>query len=177
MLALFAGLGTTSPGLFTIASPVALLALGLTGTYAAWFVFLLVVTIVFLVFAVDSPYFQYRKRGLEEAEAKSRARDAGQELFPNGDAIASVRQAATIPRSWLLTVMFFASFGGYLALTTWFPSYWSNFHGLDLRTAGAVTALTFTLLSALSAIESAGSAATVGSPFPRCWGCSLTSRA
>ncbi|WP_394742135.1 MFS transporter [Natronococcus roseus] len=149
MLALFAGLGTTSPGLFTIVSPVALLALGLTGTYAAWFVFLLVGTTVFVVFAVDSPYFQYRKRGLEEAEAKRRARDAGQELFPTGDAMASIRKAATIPRSWLLTAMFFVSFGGYLALTTWFPSYWSNFHGLDLRTAGVVTALTFTLLSAL----------------------------
>ncbi|SEH13346.1 MFS transporter, NNP family, nitrate/nitrite transporter [Natronorubrum sediminis] len=149
MLALFAGLGTTSPGLFTIVSPIALGAVGLTGTYAAWFVFLLVGTVVFVMFAVDSPYFQYRKRGLEESEAKAKAADAGQELFPSGDAMQSIRTAATIPRSWMLTAMFFVSFGGYLALTTWYPSYWHNLHGLDIQTAGIVTALTFTLLSAL----------------------------
>ncbi|MEY7850267.1 nitrate/nitrite transporter [Natrarchaeobius sp. A-rgal3] len=149
MLAIFAGLGTTSPGLFTIVSPFALGAVGLTGTYAAWFVFLLFGTIVFVVLAVDSPYFQYRKRGLEADEARARAEENGQELFPSGDAMESIRKAAKIRRSWMLTGMFFVSFGGYLALTTWFPVYWYNFHGLDLRMAGVVSALTFTLLSAL----------------------------
>ncbi|MFP8951652.1 MFS transporter [Natrialbaceae archaeon A-arb3/5] len=149
MLAIFAGLGTTSPGLFTIIAPLALGAIGLTGTYAAWFVFLLVGTLVFLVFAVDSPYFQYRKRGLAEDEAKSKAEANGQELFPSGDARESIRTAASLRRSWILTAMFFVSFGGYLALTTWYPTYWHNLHGLDLRTAGVVTALAFTLSSPL----------------------------
>ncbi|GAB3041823.1 MFS transporter [Natronobiforma cellulositropha] len=149
MLAVFAGLGTTSPGIFTIIAPFALLTLGLTGTYAAWFVFLLVGTAIFLVFAVDSPYFQYRERGLDDDEAKRRAAADGQELFPSGDALESITHAATIRRSWLLTAMFFVSFGGYLALTVWYPSYWHNLYGLDLQTAGIVTALTFTLLSPL----------------------------
>ncbi|MDJ1431397.1 MFS transporter [Halostagnicola sp. A-GB9-2] len=152
MLAVFAGLGTTSPGLFTIVSPFALLAFGLTGTYAAWFAFLLVGTIVFVIFAVDAPYFQYRKQGLDEDEAKSRAEEAGQELFPSGDAMESIRKAATIRRSWMLTSLFFVSFGGYLALTVWYPSYWANLHGFDVQTAGIVTAVTFTLLSPLCRI-------------------------
>lgn len=149
MLALFAGLGTLSPGLFTIVSPFALESIQLTGTYALWFGFLLAGTAIFVTFAVNSPYIQLRNQGLDEDEAKARAEDAGQELFPNGDALESVKQAAALPRSWLLTLMFFVSFGGYLALTTWLPSYWHNFHGLDLRTAGVVTALAFTLSSPL----------------------------
>ncbi|SDK36225.1 MFS transporter [Natronorubrum texcoconense] len=149
MLAIFAGLGTTSPGLFTIVAPFALLYLGLTGTYAAWFLFLLVGTGIFVLYAVDSPYFQFRKRGFDEEAAKARAKENGQELFPGGDAMESIREAATIRRSWLLTAMFFVSFGGYLALTVWYPSYWSNLHGLDVQTAGIVTALAFTLSSPL----------------------------
>ncbi|AHF98491.1 MFS transporter [Halostagnicola larsenii XH-48] len=152
VLALFAGLGTMSPGLFTIVSPLALLAFGLTGTYAAWFVFLVIGTIVFVRFAVDAPYFQYRRRGFDEGQAKERAQAVGQELFPDGDAVASMRTAATTWRSWMLTALFFASFGGYLALTVWYPSYWTNLHGFDVQTAGIVTALSFTLLSPLCRI-------------------------
>ncbi len=149
MLAAFAGFGTTSPGLFTIVAPIALLTLGLTGTYVAWFLFLVVGTVLFVVFAVDSPYFQYRKQGHTPAESKARAKEHGQELFPSGDALTSIRRATSINRSWMLTAMFFVSFGGYLALTVWYPSYWHNLHGVDLRTASIITALTFTLSSPL----------------------------
>lgn len=152
VLAIFAGLGTLSPGLFTIVSPLAFLSFGLTGTYAAWFVFLVVGTIIFIDFAVDAPYFQYRRRGFDKDEATARAQAVGQELFPDGDAIASMRTAATMWRSWMLTALFFASFGGYLALTVWYPSYWTNLHGFDAQTAGIITALTFTLLSPLCRI-------------------------
>ncbi|WP_408956742.1 nitrate/nitrite transporter [Natrinema sp. 74] len=149
MLAVYAGLGNSSPGLFTLLVPVALAALGLTGAYLAWFGFLVCGTVVYAIVAVDPPFFQLRKRGLEAGIARRQAKAQGQDLFPNGDAMASIREAAAIPRTWVLVALFFASFGGFLALTTWFPSYWTAVHGLDLQAAGALTAIAFTLLAAL----------------------------
>ncbi|SEW27506.1 MFS transporter [Natrinema salifodinae] len=149
MLAVYAGLGNSSPGLFTLVVPFALAALGLTGAYLAWFAILVCGTIAYAALAVDAPSFQFRKRGLEPAAAKRRAEARGQELFPNDDATASIRQAASIPRTWVLVALFFVSFGGFLALATWFPSYWTAVHGFGTRRAGTVTAISFTLLAAL----------------------------
>ncbi|QSX00768.1 MFS transporter [Haloterrigena alkaliphila] len=149
VLAVFGGLGNTSPGLFTLVLPVALAAFGLTGAYLAWFAFLIVGTVAYARYAVDAPYFQFLERGVDEDEARRRAEAAGQELFPGGDAMASIRGAASIPRTWVLVALFFTSFGGFLALTTWLPSYWQAVHGVDVRTAGALTAVAFTLLAAL----------------------------
>ncbi len=149
MLAIFAGLGTLSPGLFVILQPMMFDWIGITGTYAVWFAFLVIGTAIFVYFAIDSPYFQYRKKGLDEREAKQRASDDGQDLFPSGNAKESLREAATIYRTWLLTAMFFVSFGGYLALTSWFIVYWQNYHGLGLRTAGLISAAAFIIASPL----------------------------
>ncbi|WP_049922242.1 MFS transporter [Halopiger djelfimassiliensis] len=149
MLAVFGGLGNASPGLFTLVLPVALAALGLTGAYLAWFAFLVVGTLAYARYAVDAPSFQFREHGIAEREARRRAEACGQELFPGGDAMDSVRNAATILRTWVLVALFFTSFGGFLALTTWLPSYWRAVHGVDVRTAGALTAVAFTLLAAV----------------------------
>ncbi|MFC4439756.1 MULTISPECIES: MFS transporter [Natrialbaceae] len=148
MLAVYAGLGNSSPGVFTLLVPIALAALGLTGAYLTWFAFLILGTIGYAILTVDAPYFQFTKRGLSRARAKRRARDHGQELFPNGDAAASLRNAASIPRTWALVALFFTSFGGFLALTTWLPSYWTAVHGIGIQRAGILTALAFTLLAA-----------------------------
>ncbi|WP_226482045.1 MFS transporter [Natrinema amylolyticum] len=149
MLAVYAGLGNSSPGIFTLLVPIALAALGLTGAYLVWFGFLVLGTFVYGIVAVDPPSFQLRKQGLEAEDAKRAAEARGQDLFPGGDAMASIREAASIPRTWVLVALFFTSFGGFLALTTWFPSYWTAVHDLDLQRAGALTAVAFTLLAAL----------------------------
>ncbi|WP_121743996.1 MFS transporter [Natronorubrum halophilum] len=149
VLALFGGLGNSSPGIFTLIFPVALAGVGLTNAYLAWFVFLVIGTGIYARYAVDAPYFQYVTRGIDEREARGYAEARGQELFPSGDTMGSVRRAASIPRTWILVALFFTSFGGFLALTVWYPSYWSSLHGLDARTAGPLTAASFTLLSAL----------------------------
>jgi nitrate/nitrite transporter NarK len=90
MLAVYAGLGNSSPGIFTLLVPVALAVLGLTGAYLAWFGFLVCGTFVYGLIAVDPPFFQLRKQGLEAETAKQRAETRGQELFPSGDAMASI---------------------------------------------------------------------------------------
>ncbi|MBX0286651.1 MFS transporter [Halomicroarcula sp. F28] len=149
VLAVYAGLGNSSPALFTLALPIALGALGLTTAYLVWFAFLVVGTVAYAVTAVDPPSFQLRAEGLDPETSEARAREHGQELFPGGDAFASVRDAASIRRTWVLVALFFTSFGGFLALTVWLPSYWVSIHGVDVQSAGVVTAVAFTLLAAL----------------------------
>lgn len=147
VLAVYAGLGNSSPGLFTLVLPVALAALGLTTTYLVWFAFLVAGTLVFAWYAVDPPYFQLRAAGVDAETSRARAADAGQELFPGGDGFESIREAAGIRRTWVLVALYFVSFGGFLALTVWYPTYWREIHGLDAQTAGALTAVTFVLLA------------------------------
>jgi len=149
VLAVYAGLGNSSPGFFTLLLPIALGALGLTTSYLVWFGFLVVGTIAYAATAVDPPSFQFRDAGLDAETSRDRARERGQELFPGGDAFASLRAAAAIGRTWALVALFFTSFGGFLALTVWLPSYWTAIHGMDVQSAGVVTAVAFTLLAAL----------------------------
>jgi NNP family nitrate/nitrite transporter-like MFS transporter len=149
VLAVYAGIGNSSPGLFTLLLPVALAALGLTTTYLVWFAFLVVGTVGYALITVDPPYFQLRDAGLDAETSKARATAHGQQLFPTSDAFGSIREAAAIRRTWVLVALFFTSFGGFLALTVWLPSYWTAIHGMDVQSAGVVTAVAFTLLAAL----------------------------
>ena len=146
-LAIYAGLGNSSPGVFTILIPVALAALGLTTTYLVWLAFLVVGTIIYAVIAVDPYYFQLRKQGVSPNRARERAEELGQELFPSGDTVDSIKQAASLRRTWALVGLYFTSFGGFLALTVWLPSYWVSLHGIETRTAGVLTAVGFILLA------------------------------
>ena len=146
-LAIYAGLGNSSPGIFTILIPVALAALGLTTTYLVWLAFLVVGTIIYAIIAVDPYYFQLRKQGLDPNRARERAEELGQELFPSGDTVDSIKQAASLRRTWALVGLYFTSFGGFLALTVWLPSYWVSLHEIETRTAGVLTAVGFILLA------------------------------
>lgn len=145
--AVYAGLGNSSPGFSTLILPVALVALGLTGAYLVWFALLLVGTIIYAFTASDAYYFQLREEGTSQEPAREQAGELGQEVFPSGNTIEGFKSAATTGSTWLLVALYFTSFGGFLALTTWLPTYWSAFHGLDVRTAGVVTAVAFVLLA------------------------------
>lgn len=146
-LAVYAGLGNSSPGIFTILLPVFIGTLGLTTTYAVWVVFLAIGILIYAVIAADPYYFQLKKQGLGVEDAKEQSRILGEELFPSEDAWGSIRRAARMPRTWMLVALYFVSLGGFLGLTVWYPSYWTSFHGVDTRSAGIITALGFTLLA------------------------------
>ena len=148
-MAIYAGVGNSSPGIFTVLIPVALAALGLVTTYVVWLGVLIAGTLLYAAIAVDPYYFQLRQQGLSPDQATERARRLGQELFPTGHTIDSLRTAASLPRSWALVLLYFSSFGGFLALTVWFPSYWISFHELEVRFAGVLTAVGFILLATL----------------------------
>ena len=147
-LGTYAGLGNAAPGLFGIILPFALLILGLPGSYAAWFIFLLIGTIIYWLFSQDAYYFQLIKKGIGNEEAMKVSKELGQELFPSGKVKESLAISAKIPGTWGLVILYFTSFGGFLALTTWFPTYWVEYHGIGVRQAGLLMALGFSLFAA-----------------------------
>ncbi len=139
-LALYAGLGNLAPGLFAMVLPSLVVALGFTTSYIFWFGMLVFLLFFVLVYMKDAPYFQYRQMGIEiDPEALLLA--CGQELIPSGHAMASIRKAGADWRTWILTFFYFVSFGGFIALTVWLPTYWAGFFSTSLVAAGLLTAL------------------------------------
>ncbi|MGE0080994.1 MAG: nitrate/nitrite transporter [Thiohalomonadaceae bacterium] len=151
-LGLYGGIGNLAPGLFTLLLPLLLAGLGLANAYLVWFLFLLFGTVIYALFSRDAYYFQLRKQHVGAEQARLIAARHGQELFPCGSIWGALGTAASELRTWGLVFLYFTSFGGFLALTAWFPSYWSGFHGLDLVTAGLLSGIGFSLLSAISRV-------------------------
>lgn len=73
---------------------------GLTAAYSTWLVFLIAVTAVYAVFAVDPYYFQLRKQGKSDDEAAHMADELGQDIFPSGSAWDSLKISASNRRTW-----------------------------------------------------------------------------
>lgn len=139
-LALYAGLGNLAPGLFAVVLPSMVVALGFIFSYVFWLVILALLLLLVWIFMKDAPYFQYRQMGIEiEPDALLLA--CGEELIPSGNAMASIRKASADWRTWALTFFYFVSFGGFIALTVWLPTYWVELFSTSLITAGLLTAL------------------------------------
>ena len=151
-LGIYGGVGNLAPGLFTLLLPFAIGALGLAGSYLAWLAFLLVGAGIYGWLARDAYYFQLRSRGATGDEARRVAESHGQELFPRDSAWGALLTAADETRTWGLTFLYFVSFGGFLALTAWFPTYWSNLHHLSLTSAGILGGAGFSLLAAVARV-------------------------
>lgn len=147
-LAIYAGLGNTSPGLVAIVLPMIIAGGGL------WFGYLVSVGIViagiilYAVMGFNAPYFQLRQHGLAPGSAVSAAQAHGQELFPAGSMMQTLRDSAAKWRTWALVVLYFTSFGGFLALTVWLPTFWTEFYAAPHWLALALTA-GFSLFSSL----------------------------
>ncbi len=136
VLGAYGGIGNLAPGIFTLLLPYAIAVWGLAGSYLAWLLFLTIGAAIYLFFAQDAYFFQLRHQGLDFEQSRKIAREKGQELFPTGTVWQAVITAAEDTRTWGLVTLYFVSFGGFLALTAWFPTYWINLHDLDPRAAG-----------------------------------------
>jgi NNP family nitrate/nitrite transporter-like MFS transporter len=138
-LALYGGLGNLAPGVFAVLLPYLVTTLGFTGAYVLWLAVLLAMTLLILLRMKDAPYFQYREMGLAiDPEALLLA--CGQELVPTGKAMESIRRAGAEWRTWVLTYFYFITFGGFIALTVWLPTYWTERFAASLVQAGWLTA-------------------------------------
>jgi len=146
-LGTYAGLGNTAPGIFTVLLPVALVTFGLAGSYLAWTIFLIIGLIIYLIISKDAYYFQLIHKGKTREESISIAKELGEELIPSGKLVDALKQSARIGRTWALVFLYFTSFGGFLALTVWFPSYWLHYYNFDLKTAALLGGVGFSLLA------------------------------
>lgn len=140
-LGTFGGLGNLAPGIFSLVLPLFLTYYGFISAYFAWFLFLLIGTILYGLIGVNAYYFQFRKSGLSDEEAKSKARERGQELFPSGSVRDSLVNSARITNTWALVALYFTTFGGFIALTAWFPTYWAEYQSFTPIKAGLLTAV------------------------------------
>lgn len=141
-LGAFAGAGNIGPGVMNYAMPVLVGVVGLTWAYSGWLVFVLLVTVVYALFAVDSYYFQLVARGVDEAEAKRIAATLGQDVFPTGSTWESLKRSSLNRRTWVLVFLYTVSFGGgFTALSAWYPTYWSLFQDMSLPMAGLLAAV------------------------------------
>jgi NNP family nitrate/nitrite transporter-like MFS transporter len=147
-LAIFAGVGNVAPGIFTLILPFALKGFGLAGSYVLWLSILAVGTLFYFLSGTNSPYFQLLQRGVAPEEARARARELGEDLFPTGSLKESLRASARVWRTWALVWIYFTTFGGFIALTAWLPTYWTSFYGVSPLKAGLLTAA-FSILASL----------------------------
>lgn len=147
-LAIFAGFGNVAPGIFTMLLPLALTGLGLGHSYLLWLSFLVVGTVTYALAGRNSWYFQLLRRGLPPDQARAEAHRMGQELMPAGKLADSLRISARVWRTWALVWIYFSTFGGFIALTTWLPTYWLSNFGVSVVKAGLLTAL-FSVLTSL----------------------------
>ncbi|MBI5988618.1 MFS transporter [Clostridium perfringens] len=152
-LGIYGGVGNLAPGIFALLIPnLALPLLGLPGSYLAWLIFLIVGTVIYIKIGQNAWYFQLVDKGISKDEAKEIAsKEYGQELFPKGKASETLLISAKSWKTWALVFIYFTTFGGFLALTGWFPNYWMTYFGLNMKVAGLLTAL-YSILTSLTRI-------------------------
>ncbi|MEE9457582.1 MAG: MFS transporter [bacterium] len=147
-LGTYAGIGNIAPGLFSFLLPLALRSFGLAGSYMAWLIFLVGGTALYGLVGRNAWFFQLLRTGKSAEEAKTIARERGQELFPSGTMSTSLKVSARIWKTWALVGVYFTTFGGFIALTAWLPTYWTKFFGVTAVTAGLLTA-TYSVLASV----------------------------
>ncbi len=154
-LGAYAGLGNLAPGLFSLLLPLVLGSWGLSGAYLAWTIFLALGTLGYFMAGLNSPYFQLRENGHPPEKARLLAQAAGQEILPKGNARQSLVKAARVWQTWLLVAIYFTTFGGFITLTAWLPTYWKSFYQVSPLTAGGLTAL-FSLTASIIRVAGGG---------------------
>ncbi|QIW25276.1 MFS transporter [Sulfolobus sp. S-194] len=148
-LGIYAGLGNTAPGIFTVILPFALTSIGLIYAYVAWAIFLLIMIIIYNVIAINPPFIKYIKEGKSWEEAKALALKEGYEVVPSKSLSESLKRSSKNLITWALVFMYFTSFGGFEALTEWLPTYWKGFLHVTPIEAGLLTGVLYSLITAL----------------------------
>jgi NNP family nitrate/nitrite transporter-like MFS transporter len=142
VLGLYGGIGNLMPGMMALGMPFAIRGIGMPKTYILWLGLLGLGTAAYFFFGHNAWYFQLRRQGTKPQEAEQIAREIyGQQMFPKGSAMQSLKMAASNVKTWALVTLYFLNYGGYLALTTWLATFWMEYHGFEDIVAGLLTAL------------------------------------
>lgn len=160
-LGVYGGLGNTAPGIFVLLVPAIKSGWGLENAYLAWAILLAVGIVVYYVLGLNAPYFQLRAQGVAPDQARRVAAEHGQELFPTRSTWESLRIAARVWQTWALVGIYFLSFGGFIGLTAWLPTYWKEYYAPGGRAAVSLVAM-YALLTAVVRVPGGGLADRIG---------------
>lgn len=147
-LGAYAGFGNTSPGLVALILPLIIGFIGLWGAYLVSLAVIVAGVILYFVLGQNAWYFQFRHQHQTPQYARQQAAAHGQELFPQASAVRTLLESAKTWRTWPLVILYFTTFGGFLALTAWLPTYWQDYFHTTHWTAIILTA-SFSLFSSL----------------------------
>ncbi len=140
-LGIFGGFGTLGAGVFAIVLPLLLNSVGFINAYYIWTILIIIGALVYGYTSCNAYYFQYKKQGYNSEKSKELASKDGQELFPTGNMKQSLINSAKFTETWILVIIYFVTFGGFIALTAWLPTYWQNAYGFSVTEAGLLTAI------------------------------------
>ncbi len=142
-LGTYAGVGNLAPGIFALLlTNITLPTVGLNGSYLLWLIFLAIGIILYIRLGRNAWFFQLKSSGLSVDESAKIAKEKfGQELLPRNNIKESLGISAKTWKTWGLVAVYFTTFGGFIALTAWFPTYWQSYWGMPLGQAGLLTAL------------------------------------
>ncbi|MCL4340442.1 MAG: MFS transporter [Thaumarchaeota archaeon] len=149
VLGIYSGIGGLAPGLITLALPPLLTFTGPAYAYLIWLILSLAVLLAYFLIAKDAFFFQLLKKGVNRERAVTIAKDNGQELVPSYNAFRSLRAPLSNLKNWGLVVANTTAFGGYVALTTWLPTYWALDHGVGIIDAGIIASIGFIILGTI----------------------------
>lgn len=156
---IYGGVGNTAPGVFHLLLAGFLSRWEAPAAYLGLTVVLFIGLVCFSIVARDSWYYQHLRAGHSKAEAVELAKADGQELFPSGNFKTLMNGAVRNLHSWFLGILFMCSFGGFIALAAWFPTYWKKVFLSDVtlgdentETAPLLIDAAFILLGGLSRV-------------------------
>ena len=116
------GAGNVGAAVTKFLAPFVLVAWGWHAVAGIWASALIVMAVVFWLFADDDPAFAARK-------SAHRRKSFAQEFAP-------LRNAQV----WRFSLYYFFAFGGFVALSLWLPRYLIGAYGFDIETAGMLAA-------------------------------------
>ncbi len=67
----------------------------------------------------------------------------------------SLMISAKVWKTWILVAIYFTTFGGFIAMTAWLPTYWKSFFAASAVTAGTLTA-TYSILTSVIRVVGGG---------------------
>lgn len=146
-LAVFGGLGDSSPGFVVLILPAVIFSVGLWGGYLFSLAIIILGMIVYYLTGLNAPFFQLNKKYKNISKAKEESKRYGEELFPTGGTWHTLFLSARHWRTWPLVVLYFTNFGGFLALTAWLPIFWQTYFHIAAFHAVVLTAV-FSLIAA-----------------------------
>ena len=118
------GVGQVGAAATNFGAPLLLVALGWQGTARIYAIALVVSAIIFWLFTKEDPITRERRKS-------------------GAGGIGIMEQLAPLRyvRVWRFSFYYFFVFGGFVALASWLPRYYTAVYSLDIQTAGMLTAI------------------------------------